>query len=162
VIKFILPVLAAAILIFPPLLAGATTANTNKAGLALEGYDPVSYFREEALKNGPLKGDAKFQAKIEGVSYQFSSEANQQEFLKNPLKYLPAFGGWCAYAVAEKKEKVEVDVKSFLIQDGRLLLFYNGFLADTRDKWQNTKSKPATSFLKEADANWPQVKNKEP
>lgn len=140
----------------------AATSNVGKSGLALEGFDPVSYFRSDAAKQGPLKGDSKFEAKLEDATYHFSSEANKQEFLKNPNKYVPAYGGWCAYAVAEKKEKVEVDTKSFLIQDGRLLLFYKGFLADTRDKWQNTKSKSSAAFLKEADANWPTVKNKEP
>jgi YHS domain-containing protein len=142
--------------------AVAATSNLNKAGLALEGYDPVSYFRPDAAKQGPIKGNPKFQAKQDDAIYYFSSELNQQEFLKNPSKYVPAFGGWCAYAVAEKKTKFEVDTKSFLIQDGRLLLFYKGFLADTRDKWQNTKTKPATNYLKDADAHWPEVKNKEP
>lgn len=142
--------------------AGAATSNVSTSGIALEGHDPVSYFRQDAVKLGPLKGDSKYQAKYEDATFQFSSEANKEEFIKNPNKYVPAFGGWCAYAVAEKKEKVEVDTQSFLIQDGRLLLFFKGFLADTRDKWQNTKSKTPTNFLKEADANWPEVKNKEP
>ncbi len=139
----------------------ASTANLSKEGLALEGFDPVSYFRPEASKQGPLKGDPMFQVTQDSATYRFVSEVNKQEFLKNPNKYAPAFGGWCAYAVAEKKEKVEVDVKSFLIQDGRLLLFFNGIFADTRDKWMNTKAKPAAKFLKEADAHWPEVKNKE-
>lgn len=142
--------------------ASASTSNLDKKGLALEGYDAVSYFAPDASKKGPIKGDPRFEAKHDGATYQFSSEVNKLEFLKNPNKYLPAFGGWCAYAVAEKKEKVEVDTKSFLIQDGRLLLFFKGFLADTRDKWLNTKSKTAMNYLKEADANWPEVKNKEP
>lgn len=161
--KLILPLISAVTLAFFSIQATAGTSNVSKAGLAIEGYDPVSYFRPEASEKGPIKGDSKFQAKVDDATYQFSSEANKQEFLKNPAKYTPAFGGWCAYAVAAKKEKVEVDTKNFLIQDGRLLLFFkNFFLGDTRDKWQNTKSKPATNFLKDADANWPEVKNKEP
>lgn len=140
---------------------GAATSNVNKSGLALEGYDPVSYFRPEAAQRGPLKGDPKYVFKHDDATYQFSSEANKLEFEKNPNKYAPAFGGWCAYAVAAKKTKYAVDVKSFVIQNGRLLLFYKGFLADTRDKWQNTKAKSATVFLQEADANWPEVKDKE-
>jgi len=136
--------------------------NLSKSGLALDGYDPVSYFRPAALQQGPLKGDPKFQAKHESQNFQFASEENKQEFLKNPTKYIPAFGGWCAYAVAEKKEKVEVDIKSFLIQEGRLLLFYKGFLADTRSKWQNNKNKSVSDFLKEADTHWQEIANKEP
>ncbi len=142
--------------------AFAGTLNLAKDGLALEGYDPVSYFRFEASKQGPLKGDAKYEVKLEDAIYRFTNEANKQEFLKNPGKYRPAYGGWCAFAVAESKEKVEVDPKSFLLQEGRLLLFYKGFLADTRHKWQNTKTKSADEYLKEADAHWPELKNKEP
>jgi hypothetical protein len=49
-----------------------------------------------------------------------------------------------------------------MIQDGRLLLFYNKFFTNTRDKWQNSDSKTPADFLKKADSNWPEVKNKEP
>lgn len=128
--------------------------NVSKNGLALEGYDPVSYFRSEAKKSGPILGNPKLATQKENVTYYFSSEQNLKEFLNNPSKYTPAFGGWCAYAVAETKEKVSVDIKSFLIQDGRLLLFYNGFLADTRKKWQNHKTKSPTVYLNDADKNW--------
>lgn len=134
--------------------------NLDKSGLAIAGYDPVSYFMADAVKKGPLKGDTKYQVNQEGAKYLFASEANKKEFEKNPTKYLPAFGGWCAYAVAEKKEKVEVDPRSFIVQDGRLLLFYNGILADTRHKWLNNKSKTPVMFLKEADAHWPEIKDK--
>ena len=160
--RFIMPLLAAIVFTTISIQVGAATSNLNKAGLALEGFDPVSYFRPEASKQGPLKGNAKFETKFDDSTFRFSSEANKEEFLKNPSKYTPAFGGWCAYAIAEKKEKVEVDIKSFLIQDGRLLLFYKGFLADTRNTWQNTKSKAPDAYLKDADKNWPEVKDKAP
>lgn len=156
--KTVLPFL----LTLSSLCSAATVSNVNKSGLAIDGYDPVSYFSADAEKKGPVKGDAKIQATHDGVTYQFTSETNKQEFLSNPSKYIPAFGGWCAYAVAEKKEKVEIDPKSFLVQDGRLLLFYKGFLADTRHKWLNNKSKSVSHYLKEADSNWPETMNKEP
>lgn len=132
--------------------------NTNKNGVILDGYDVVSYFQSSS----PLKGDSKFQTKVGDITYWFSSEENKNTFLKNPKKYEPAFGGWCAYAVADSKSKVEVDPKSFIIQDGRLLVFYDGFFGNTRKKWTTTKDKNADSFLKEADANWPELKQKEP
>lgn len=123
--------------------------NLDKAGVILQGYDAVSYFKSEQ----PQKGDPKIQTKFEGATYLFATESNKEEFLKSPKKYAPAFGGWCAYAVADSKSKVDVDPKSFVIQDGRLLLFYNGLWADTRKKWQ----KDPKSFLKTADTNWPEV-----
>ncbi len=138
--------------------AGTPLANLNKQGVILDGYDAVSYFQGSQ----PKKGSSQFQAQHDGATYWFASAENKQEFLKNPKKYEPQFGGWCAYAVADSKSKVDVDPKSFVIQDGRLLLFYNGLWGDTRKKWMSTKDKDSKIYLKEADANWPEVKNKEP
>lgn len=133
-------------------------ANLNKSGIILDGNDAVSYFQSDK----PKKGDAKFQVKQGDVTYLFSSQSNKDLFLKDPKKYEPQFGGWCAYAVADSKSKVEVDLNSFVIQDGRLLLFYNGVWANTKKKWLSTKGKDPNDFLKEADANWPETKTKEP
>ncbi len=134
------------------------TANLNKSGVILNGFDPVSYFKAEK----PVKGDPKFQSTQGEITYWFSSEANKEIFMKDPKKYEPQYGGWCAYAVADSKSKVDVDPKSFIIQDGRLLVFYNGLWGDTRDKWLHTKNKDAKTYLKEADANWPVTQIKEP
>jgi YHS domain-containing protein len=138
-------------------LAG-TEKNLGDHGLALEGYDPVSYFKGAK----PNKGKETIQASNDGATYFFSSEENKQAFLKEPKKYEPEFGGWCAYAVADSKAKVPIDHDSFLIQDGKLLLFYNGFLANTRKKWQNPDGKGPKEFLKTAEANWPEVKGTKP
>jgi YHS domain-containing protein len=135
-----------------------TKPNVNKFGVMLDGYDPVSYFK----LSEPSKGDPKFQVKQDGVNYWFSSEENKKTFLQDPIKYTPQYDGWCAYAVADSKSKYEVDPKSFVIQDGRLFLFYNGIWADTRKKWLHSKDKDPKAFLTQADANWPEVKTKDP
>jgi YHS domain-containing protein len=135
-----------------------STANLNKEGVILNGFDPVSYFKS----NQAEKGNAKFQTKQGDAVYWFVSEANKQAFLKEPSKYEPQYGGWCAYAVADSKSKVDIDPKSFIIQDGKLLVFYNGLWGNTRDKWLHDKKKDPKMYLKEADANWVQVKSKEP
>jgi YHS domain-containing protein len=133
--------------------------NLGDHGIALEGYDPVSYFKSPK----PLKGKDTFQAKDDGATYLFSSEENKQAFLKEPKKYEPEFGGWCAYAVADSKAKVSVDPLNFLIQDGKLLVFYDGpWSKNTRTKWQDPKGKGSKEFLTEAEKNWPQVKGTEP
>ncbi len=132
--------------------------NVDKSGLAIQGYDPVSYFKG----GDPKRGDPAFQTKVGEAIYLFSNDANKQEFLKDPKKFEPQFGGWCAYAVADSKSKVEIDPKSFVIQDGRLLLFYKGLWGNTREKWLNTKSKNSKVFLQEADKNWPEVQLRGP
>lgn len=130
-----------------------------KSGLALEGYDPVSYFDTTlAASEKPKMGNAKFQIQHDGATYYFVNETQKAMFHKDPKHYVPAYGGWCAYAVADSKSKVEVDVRNFLIQDGRLLLFYKDFFRNTRKTW----SKDSSTYLVKADANWPEVKSKEP
>ena len=124
-----------------------TPWNLGKQQLAIEGYDPVGYFPEGG--GAPSRGDAKIEALLEGARYRFASEAHRAWFLAEPDRYRPKYGGWCAYAMAEGDE-VEIDPRSFLIENGRLLLFYKGFLADTRAKWL-----PKSAALgPKADAQW--------
>lgn len=134
--------------------ASGTNRNTaawnlaTKTRLAISGYDPVAYFPQGGSK--PLKGDSKFEAFHMGARYWFANEANRDAFLKEPTKFEPSHGGWCSWAMREG-DKVEVDPTSFIVKDGRLFLFYKGFLADTRSKW--LASDHATELAK-ADANW--------
>ena len=133
--------------------------NVDSDHVILEGYDVVSYFNQpKPVKSDPKK--PKIEVNRDGVVYRFVSEENKQTFLKDPKKYEPQFGGWCAYAVAEKKEKVEVDPESYLIQDGRLLLFYNSVFARTRKLWESKDGVGKEAYLKLADKNWPEVLQK--
>lgn len=127
---------------------GESTALTDEAGLALGGHDPVSYFDAA----GPVPGSADHEFAHEGVRYRFASPANRDRFAEDPARFLPEFGGYCAWAVADGEGSlVEVDPRSFLIQDGRLLLFYDGLLADTRALWLE---RDMGELLESADANW--------
>lgn len=124
--------------------------NLGKNALALEGFDPVAYF--EAGGGKPRKGEAKIELVHDGVRYRFVNEANKAAFSAAPAKFEPTYGGWCAYAMADK-EKVEVDVESFVVRDGRLFLFYQGFFNDTRAKW----SKKPADFIQRADVRWSEL-----
>lgn len=121
--------------------------NLGKDGLAIAGYDPVAYFPEGGGK--AKKGSDKITTRHEGVLYRFASEANRKLFLAKPARFEPEYGGWCAYAMARGK-KVEVNPKSFLVTDGKLLLFYKSFLNDTRAKWLEK----AAALKLQADAAW--------
>ena len=107
--------------------------NLEKGGLALEGNDPVSYFPEGGGK--PREGEKSITHAHRGVTYRFASEKNRELFRASPDRFEPAYGGWCAYAMVGG-DKVEVDPKSFLIEKGRLLVFYKGLFNNTRKKWQ--------------------------
>ncbi|CAN0503583.1 unnamed protein product, partial [Phaeothamnion confervicola] len=84
-----------------------------KTNLAIEGYDPVSYFDGE-----PIEGKSNITHVYKGITYRFSSQANQAKFKTNPDTYEPAYGGWCAYAMGENGEKVKVDPETYNIVDG--------------------------------------------
>lgn len=127
-----------------------------KTRLAIKGYDPVAYFPEGGGE--PKKGKPEFALEHKGVTYQFASQENLDRFKADPAKYEPSFGGWCAWAMRDG-DKVQVDPKSFLVQDDRLLLFYDGWLGDTRSKW--LKGEPVAE-RREADEAWKKISGEEP
>ena len=91
--------------------------NLEKSGLALAGYDPLSYF----LGN-PKKGSSTYTYNHNGVTYRFANAKNMELFKASPAKYEPAYGGWCAYAMGAKGEKGEVSPETFKIVDGRIYM----------------------------------------
>ena len=103
-----------------------------KKNLGIDGYDPVAYFPEGGAK--PTKGKKDITLEHKGVLYRFASEANREQFTSDPAKYEPAYGGWCAWAMLEG-DKTEIDPKTFIVKDGRLFLFYNGFFGNTKKDW---------------------------
>jgi YHS domain-containing protein len=117
--------------------------NLDKAGLAIQGYDPVAFFAD----NKPVKGKPEFPVWRAGAIYYFASKEHADLFKANPAKYEPSFGGYCAYGVSKGK-LVEIDVDAFQIVDGRLLLQYSKGVRDTFNK--DTKGN-----LAKAEANWP-------
>ncbi|GAB5398496.1 MAG: YHS domain-containing (seleno)protein [Aureisphaera sp.] len=117
-----------------------------KNNYAAEGYDVVSYFQDN-----PQKGDKQFSHTHEGVRYKFASQENLKIFQDSPDKYIPQYGGYCAYAIAKKGEKVGVNPKTFVITDGKLYLFYNSWGVNTLEKWNDEGSE---QLQKEADKRW--------
>ncbi|MCK6617358.1 MAG: YHS domain-containing protein [Cyclobacteriaceae bacterium] len=119
-----------------------------KNDLAVQGYDPVSYFTGK-----PQQGREDIQHRYKGVTYRFISQANLEKFKADPEKYEPAYGGWCAYAMGESGEKVKIDPETFKIIDGKVYLFYNFWTNNTLTTWNKNEKQ-----LKEAaDRNWAKI-----
>jgi len=115
-------------------------------GLAIEGYDPVAYF----TTGKATEGKKQISFTVEGVTYRFANEGNKSAFAKDPKKYEPQYGGWCAYAMGATKEKVNIDPETFKIVNGKLHLYYNSWGNNTLVKWN---AKEAT-WSPAADRNW--------
>ncbi len=114
-------------------------------GLALEGFDAVSYF-----SGNPVEGKSTFSFTHLGIRYQFSNKKNLDTFKIDPEKYIPVYGGWCAYAMADSGTLVSVDPKTYKIVNGKLYLFYNQYFNNTLKKWNRKESE----YLKSAQLNW--------
>mgnify|MGYP005993181919 FL=1 len=126
--------------------------NTKK-GYVAEGYDVVSYF----INDQPLKGKNKFQADFDGAKFKFSSAKNLELFKANPKKYIPQYGGYCAYAVAAKKTKMYIDAEAYELRDGKLYLFYSSWLSNKLDDWKEGDTKKLQA---KGDENWKILKHK--
>lgn len=114
--------------------------------LALQGYDPVAYFKS----NKAIKGKKEISYNYKSVIYYFSSKENLELFKKNSNTYEPQYGGWCAYAMGNSGEKVEINPETFKIIDGKLYLFYNAYFNNTLKSWNKNEK----SLKSKADSNW--------
>jgi len=126
--------------------------NTKK-GFVAEGYDVVSYFTKKAT----LKGNKKYEATFENAKFRFATQEHLNLFKENPKKYIPQYGGYCAYAVAAKKTKMYIDADAYEIRDSKLYLFYSSWLGSKLKDWQTEDTK---KLQEKADKNWQEIKYK--
>jgi YHS domain-containing protein len=118
-------------------------------GVALDGQDVVAYFTQSAL----VEGSPKYSSRWQGTQWLFSSAAHRDMFSKNPTKYAPQYGGYCAKAAAGGVLATTVPT-AWEVRDGKLYLNYS---ADAQKEWKiNTSEK-----IVKANANWPKILNNE-
>ena len=117
--------------------------NLDGNGVALQGYDPVAFFTD----NRPVKGDQHFQTQYHGATYYFASAEHKATFEKEPAKYEPQFGGFCAYGTSRGKT-VPIKIEAWQIVNGRLLMQYD---LDVKTKFNSDPQ----GNLSKADQNWP-------
>lgn len=119
--------------------------NVDAQGVALEGYDPTSYF----LDGKPLKGDPSLARHFQGATYYFVDPSHKNAFEKEPTKYLPEFGGFCGYAASINRVS-PVDPQIWQLVDGRLVLQH------TPKAYQLFNSDVKANYAK-AEKNWPSL-----
>ena len=121
--------------------------NAGRDGVAVKGYDVVAY-----MSGAVTKGDPQFEHRWNGATFRFGSAANRDQFAKEPQKYAPQFGGYCAYAVS-RGYTADIDPEAFRVVDGRLYLNYS-------KRVQRLWEEDIPGHIAKALANWPSVLDK--
>lgn len=117
-------------------------------GLAIRGYDPVAYFTE----GKPVEGKKEFEHSYSGATWRFSTSENREAFKKDPEKYMPQYGGYCAFGMS-RGYAAPIDPQAWTTVDGKLYLNYN---LDVRKEW----SKDIPGLISKANENWPKIPKK--
>jgi YHS domain-containing protein len=124
--------------------------NVDDSGLAIHGYDPVAYFTDGKA----VTGDAGITAEHDGATYRFASAEHRDAFIADPAKFLPQFGGYCAYGTTLSK-KFDGDPNAWKVVDGKL---YLNLSPEVQKKWLED----VPGNIAKADAAWPAIKEQSP
>lgn len=129
-------------------VAGAkqqSPVNVSRGQLALQGYDAVAYW----TSGQPTKGSTSFEHRWNDAVWRFSTAANRDQFAKDPPRYAPEFGGYCAYAVS-RGYTADGDPNAWRIVDGRLYLNYS-------KRVQKLWEEDVPGHIAKGRKNWPGV-----
>jgi hypothetical protein len=143
--------LAAALLLFtmtaaPALIAGGEPEIYRSRGnLALGGYDAVAYFTD----GKPVKGTSTFEYRWKDAVWRFATADHRDQFAKEPARFAPQFGGYCAYAVSQG-HTASGDPLVWRVVNGKLYVNYSRQVATM---WQ----KDIPGYIAKAEHNWPSV-----
>ncbi len=140
--------LALSALVTVPITAVADeVTNFVEEGYAIKGTDPVAYFKE----GKPVPGQEEYSTQYQDVTWLFSSAENLEEFAKDPTKYAPQYGGWCATGVSFGF-KIPIQPEQWKIVDGKLYL-------NAHAGAQRHFLKDPEETIAQANENWPTIKN---
>jgi len=118
----------------------------NEEGIAIAGYDAVSFFDG----NAAVVGQAEHSCSYLGKTWHFSSKENRDRFLASPEKFTPEYGGYCAHSIG-KGDLVKANPEAFLIRDEKLYFYAN-------QSFRNKEAKRGTvdlgDLIKKRKANW--------
>ncbi|MEO7652271.1 MAG: YHS domain-containing (seleno)protein [Bryobacteraceae bacterium] len=113
-------------------------------GVALQGYDVVGYLDDRAEK-----GVKEFSFDHGGVTWWFASAERRDLFGRDPGRYVPEYGGFCAYAIG-KGYPATADPRAYAVTGGKLYLFHDRAV---RAVWEQDQR----GLTAKADRNWPKV-----
>ncbi len=121
--------------------------NVDNSTIHLQGYSPVSYLDLGIAQ----KGLKEFKSVHEKITYYFTSAEQKKKFDKNPNKYKPQYGGFCAFGTYAGA-KFRPDPNKFIVKDGKYFLFLYDLNLDAQQLWLNEKNHD--KLVAGADKNW--------
>ena len=121
--------------------------NIDNSNIALQGYSPVSY-AELGLAQ---KGVKEFKSTHRDINYYFTSAEQKAAFDKAPEKYLPEYGGFCAFGIYAGA-KFRPDPNKFISRNGKYFLYLYNLELDAQQLW--VKANDHEGLIAKADANW--------
>jgi len=124
----------------------ATKVSKDSQGVILKGCDVVAYFKQRK----PVKGDPAIQSTYQGATYLFTSAANKADFDKDPAKYVPQYGGFCAYGVVNGVLVDPEGPDAFVVYKGKL------YIGGNQGALRNFKNDIDRNIDK-ADSHWRQI-----
>ena len=96
--------------------------NTGYFGdVAIKGFDPVAYFTQ----NKAVEGSSAYSHHWLGANWYFASAENRDLFIKEPSRYAPQYGGYCADGVSLGTVTTNIDPKAWRIIEGKLYISYD-------------------------------------
>lgn len=113
--------------------------------VAVGGHDVVAYFTQGEA----VEGSADYRMEWRGAVWRFASEDHLQRFREDPSRYAPAYGGYCAYAVA-RGTTAAGDPDRWTIHGGRLYLNHDG---DAQARWKTD----AEGHIAAGDEHWSEM-----
>jgi YHS domain-containing protein len=115
------------------------------SNVGVNGYDVVAYFTD----GRPVRGTTQFRTTHQSIEYRFASAEHLAAFRAEPARYLPQYGGYCAWAVSQGYT-ASANPNNWRIVDGKLYLNYN---TEIQERW----NRDIPGHIRNANANWPRV-----
>ena len=147
-IAFVLAVAIGGYFTLMPTAHAGSVFTGKTPGVAINGYDPVGYFKQ----NEPVMGSSAHAHSWNGVEWHFATAENRDTFAADPQRYAPQYGGYCALAAA-KDYLAKTEPDAFTIYDGKLYLNYDKGI---KRRWDGNRE----DFIEAATKYWPGLEEK--
>ncbi len=115
-------------------------------GLAISGYDPVSFH----LDSEPRLGSNEIEMVWKGAIWVFATPVNRDAFKENPSYYMPVYGGYDPTSLAEGRI-TPGNPRYWMKNEDKVYLFFSQL---RRDRFAANPN----AFIRKSEEIWPELK----